>query len=281
MTTTKSDQFRIVDTQSASLKPDSKEISSIDQKVKRSVTDYQAPKLTSQKLTNYADRKKVFGSLAATDVEKKAQSPRDLRFKLNDAVRDSLEIEREEQRAIETRIEKKVEERALLAEKEARERGYQDGLKSGKQEALEGQREILNGKLQEWESFFKECEESKSAIFKENEKFLIDLVFEISKAILLRELAVDREYCLRLSQELVQRLGENDRVKILIAPQDAERVQWLKESLQSLGTKVRDFDIQVSEEVRGGGCKIQSSLNRIDATVETQLKRIAEALKPS
>jgi flagellar assembly protein FliH len=127
-------------------------------------------------------------------------------------------------------------------------------------------------------SLMAELDHLKKDLYSANESFLIGLIFQISKQVLLRELSTDREYVKRLTAHVVEKIGAKDHVRIKINPQDGGLLEQLKEHLKVQIPDLKNVQIEVSEEILSGGCKVETDLSRLNASVETQLSAIEKAL---
>lgn len=244
---------------------------------KLNVSSYSYPRLKETGSIGYEKTKKKFGPLAATDRDRKSKTVKDSKFALNELIRDPLSVEAEERREIERRVNEAIERVKVDAEEAARKIGYDEGFAAGKETAFDQFKSEYKEKYQQFSDFVKQCEEAKEIIFKENEQFLIDLVFQISKTVLLKELSVDRDYILRLAKELVERVGVKENITLKIGRRNKEMIDKLKETLNETFGTLRNLNIEASDGI-DVGCYIETEWNMIDATIESQLKGLADSL---
>lgn len=227
---------------------------------------------------NYQAVKAKYGPLASTDAERNARTVKDRRFSLNPLLRDPLSVEEEERRVMEDKVQARVQTLAEEAKAIAGAKGYEEGLKKGFEEAYHKIQTDSAGSLGKFDQMVEEAEKAKIEIFRANERFLIELVFRIARMVLLRELKTDREYIARLAEELVTRVGVKDNIKIKLNTEDAETIAKLKGGLEKAFGKMNNLNIEISPTVKQGGCQVETEWNAIDASVETQLQGIYEAL---
>ena len=133
-------------------------------------------------------------------------------------------------------------------------------------------------RLQLLESMVTIMESAREEILKANEKFLIDLLMQIAKSIVLRELSTDREYVVRLVRHLVERTGVRENLKIRLHPEDIQTVGMLKEKLEEKLGQVKHLLVEPSTQVPKGGCAIETEWHAIEASVESQIAAISESL---
>jgi flagellar assembly protein FliH len=229
---------------------------------------------------DYAAVKAKYGSLAVTDEDRYAKSAKDNRFSINPLLRDPLAVEQEERRVIDARVREQVEAIREKAYAEGTERGFQEGLKRGHEEAFQKFREEGVERLQALEQLIQSFEGLKTEMFKANEKFLLEAIFRISKMVMLKELAADREYLVRLSRELLDRVGLRDNITIRVSPRDQESLAMLRDELPKAMGELKNLQFEVSDEIQLGGCSIETQWNAIDASIETQLNGIHDSFVP-
>jgi len=118
----------------------------------------------------------------------------------------------------------------------------------------------------------------KKELYSANESFLISLVFQVGKQVLLRELQTDRDYVKRLTAHVVEKVGAKDHVRIRVGRQDAEMMEQIKEHLKLQLPDLKNVQIEASDDLPLGGCKVETDLSRMNASVETQMAAIEKAL---
>lgn len=227
---------------------------------------------------NYAAVKAKFGPLGSTDAERLARSTKDRRFTLNPLLKGSLSVEEEEKRVLEEKVRAQVEAITEEVREKAKSDGYEDGLKKGFEEAYRKVHSDGAKSLVKFDLLLEELEKAKFEIFKANERFLIGLIYQIARMVTLKEISLDKEYLLRVANELIEEVGVKDYVTIRINPQDAETVEMMKQGLQKSHRELSNLNIEASSQVSPGGCQVTTEWNALDSQVEIQLKRIFESL---
>lgn len=244
--------------------------------VARDVQSFDLPKLKQKGQGTYAATKGRFGALAATDTDR--ASRKGGHFNLNSLVRDPLAVDAEEQRVIEERVNARVAAASEEARKAAAQDGYRDGLAKGHEEAFLKFRGEATERLARLEDLIAGFEGAKTEILRANERFVMELVYRIARMICLRELSTDKDFVLRLTRSLIERIGVRDNIRVQIHPDDAASVGMLKEGLEKSLGALKNLNIETSDTVERGGCQVETEWNAIDASVETQLKGIYDSL---
>jgi len=242
------------------------------------VNQFNFGKITRPGAGSYEATKARYGSLAATDEGGAERAQKDKRFSTSPLLRDPLSIEEEEKRVIEERVRFQIEALSEEAKKQGHASGYEEGLKQGHEVAFSQFQVEGAERITRLQSLLQSIETSKIELLKANESFLMELIFRISKMVLLKEISTDKTYLSRLVREAVEKTGVKEFIHIKINPGDAESIEMLKASLETGASPYRSFTIETSPEVALGGCRIETEWNAIDASLDTQLSAIHDAI---
>jgi flagellar assembly protein FliH len=242
-----------------------------------SVSSYQATKL-NQGVSGYRENKAKYGPMAATDQDRNPRDKKDERFRINPASRNLLDIEQEEQRAIDERVRSKIDELKIEALASAQTQGYSEGLEKARLEVIETFRAENQERSEQFAKCIDHFENFKSEIFRANERYLVELICRISRLVILKELSSDQEYLQRLSQHLIERVGIKENIRIRLHPDDFETAGRLREGLEGKLGELKNLKIDSSTQVDRGGCQLETDWNLIDAGLDSQLKAMHDAL---
>ncbi len=220
----------------------------------------------------YREVKKRFGTLASTDAGNPSH------FNLHPAAKKLLGIEKEERSHIEGMVKAEVDARLEELRQEAFQKGFEEGRSEGKTLAEQEHRAQMEPLQNRFSTLISDFEGLKKELHAANESFLISLVFQVGKQVLLRELQTDREYVKRLTAHVVEKVGAKDHVRIRLGRQDAEMMEQIKEHLKIQLPDLKNIQIDAADDISLGGCKVETDLSRMNASVETQLAAIEKAL---
>jgi flagellar assembly protein FliH len=237
------------------------------------IRSFRPKTLSGGQPTDYQEVKQKFGSLSSLDEDTKNPA-----FNLHPASKKSLGIERQEKGRVEELVKSEVEERLSKLRDAAYNEGFETGRLEGAARAEGEHREALKPMLEHFKKLLQEFDEIKKELFHANESFLIQLVFQISKQVLLRELSTDPDYVKRITAAIVEKLGAKENIRIKVSRADAQNLDSIKEYLKAVIPDLRNLQIEASDEVVGGGCKVETDLSRINASVETQFASIEKSL---
>ena len=245
---------------------------------KPTVSEFQFTKLIEKGQGEYTKTTTTYGVMAATDADRVSKTRKDSRFSLNPALRAPLAIEQEERRVIEEKVRARVDTIAQDAKVQAAKEGYQAGLKQGFDEAYKKFQEDGADRLKRFDAFLAATETAKEEIFRENERYLMELVFRTAKMVALKEIAADPDYVQRIARDVLERVGVRENIKIRVSAEQLETAGRLREGLeQSLGA-LKNLTVEASPQVKTGGCIVETQWNSIDATLETQFAGIHDSL---
>ncbi|OIQ81761.1 flagellar assembly protein FliH [mine drainage metagenome] len=158
---------------------------------------------------------------------------------------------------------------------QAHEEGYQAGLKEGA-EAARLQRDAL---LAEEVSQLRELLGPMSAAMRDFDqvmrKEMLALALEISRQMLRQALKVKPELLLPIVQAAMESLPQNSHhLHLHLHAEDAALVRAGMQSEMLLG----GWKIIEDQHISRGGCRIETSVSEIDATVENRWQRLAAML---
>ncbi len=236
------------------------------------IKSFQPRSLSGSGISEYAEVKKKFGSLSSLE-EKDSGS-----FNLHPASKKFLGVEKKEKDHVEGIVRAEVEARV----KEIRDGAYHEGLEMGRKEgfavAESEYRESVRPIQEAFAKLLGEFDSIKKDLYLANESFLVQLVYQISRQILLKELGADREYVKRLLVHVIEKLGAKEHIRVKISKKDFENLEIIKDFLKSQIPDLRNIHIEGTEELGLGGCKVETDLSRINASIENQLGSIEKSL---
>lgn len=229
----------------------------------------------SSQVKDYDAVKQTFGNLASTDLNHNS------RFSLHPDSKKHLGVEDEERNHLESIIAKEVE----LRVQSIRDQAFAEGFKTGHETGNQTAQQAIEAKFQPlWDQFSQlvaEFERIKPEMYAANEKVLVQMIFSTARQLILKDLKADPEYVRRLCIQLIEKMGIRDHLKIKVSKTDQENIESLKEYLKGQYSELKNIQIDASDEVQLGGCKIETNLIRMNASVESQLQAIEASFQGS
>lgn len=203
---------------------------------------------------------------------------RENRFMLSQLAKSAFSITKEEEDLMEKRVEERVESLAQKTREDAFKQGYADGVKDGHEAAFKKAEVETSKRLAQIDLLISAMEKAKLELFEANRQFLMDVVYRVSKMILLKELATDKEYLVRLTRELIEKTGLRDNLIVKIHPSDANAMDHLRAGLVKSFGNLTNLTIELTDQVEAGGCILETEWGAIDATLQTQLGQLLGSL---
>lgn len=159
------------------------------------------------------------------------------------------------------------EEAQSIKEASAKE-GYQEGLNQARAD-IEEMRNTLSAFLG-----------AKQAVFDEVAPYVMEISFDIAKKIIKKEIEQDSSIILDNIQQLLKTLSkEETKITLKVNPVQVSLVKSeVPEMLTNAGLDAKIMVVP-DETIMEGGCLVETTNGVIDATIETQLSVISEALK--
>lgn len=159
------------------------------------------------------------------------------------------------------------EEADAIREAAAKE-GYEEGMKRADEDI-----QMLKSSLT---AFF----DAKQEVFEYIAPDLLEISVDIAKKIIKKEIQEDPTIILENITDLLKSLSkEETRVTLRVNPEQALLVkQRIPEVVSTAGTEAK-VNVIGDETITYGGCMVTTTNGVIDATIETQISIISEALK--
>lgn len=219
--------------------------------------------------------------VAAAAPANRGLPQKDRRFALSAHVQDPAKIEAEARRALDEQVGARLTEELGKTQQGAFDQGFAEGVKQGQAKAHAEATVAAQAELDKLKTLIAAFEGAKAEVYQANERYLLELVFRIGRMLFLKDLSTDKEYLSRLARELVERMGARENIRIRLNPKDAERAAQIKTDLgQSLG-ELRNLSIEADAGIGGGGLEVQTEWSALDASIDTQLKAIHDAITGS
>jgi len=160
-------------------------------------------------------------------------------------------------------------------EKQAHEKGLQEGKIEGKEEVVSQSKIVIEG----IENVLKEITAYKDDFPKIYEKEVIGLIKEISKKVVHVEARMDERVILKNIYKAFDILSDRVEVKLNINPDDLDFVNENRPEFFSNVKGLQSISIEADSDVERGGCFIETEYGNVDARIQTQLDRVESALE--
>lgn len=159
----------------------------------------------------------------------------------------------------------------------ALEKKYEDGLKTGYENAARDLHNNYVKKIKEAEEEFRyllEKIDNKMIDYeKQFEQLVVNLSLEVSKKIVRREIRLDSPIETVLREAMRKILGANN-VKIKIHPDDLKKISNYSDKSFLKDESFDKIKFEEDERIEQGGCVIETEIGNVDSRISTQLNEL-------
>jgi flagellar assembly protein FliH len=177
----------------------------------------------------------------------------------------------------------KIHEQVLEKVKEFQEKAYQEGYDlgqvEGSEKAFQECKTDLLSQLKGLEDLLKRIEDLKVQLLKDNEATLVRLVFLTAKKIALKDLEEHREAVVKILKDVVGEVQSDERVVVRLNAQDLLFIEGLQEKGEQKIESLMRVKFIVDDNIKPGGCLIETEYGNVDATLEERVERTWQTLQ--
>lgn len=148
----------------------------------------------------------------------------------------------------------------------------------GRREGLDSAENNLETAAQALAAAAEEISRLRESLAKNGSQDMLRLVMAVSEQIIRREVAADPKVILTIIENALQSSVRTDQYCIKINPADLDNVTRQKPLFLASISGLKNLSIEADTAISPGGCRIDSDLGDVDATIETQLEAIQKAL---
>jgi flagellar assembly protein FliH len=168
-----------------------------------------------------------------------------------------------------------TQDRIARIEEEAYENGFSQGEKDGFEIG-----EQKGAKLVErLEALLMELQQLPKHIIQQSEKELVDIVFKIAAKVVHQQMKDENNTIATTILDAIYLAAEKKEITLRVNPEDYELVEKLRPEIFSSIRELKTMTVTSDVSVTRGGCLLETARGNIDASIETQLKKISEALE--
>lgn len=165
---------------------------------------------------------------------------------------------------------------AEQVQRETRDQAYRDGLRQAN-EAIEADRQMA---MEQSRQMVEEAERNKFAIMNSTETDMVRLIMAISKKVIVNEIRTRPELIIDIVQQAVSNLDHPDQLRVYVNPQEMQLLvdHLAHERLVIEGNREAPVAVKPDNGITPGGCVVESGGASVDATLETRMNKIEEAI---
>lgn len=212
-----------------------------------------------------------------TLLEKDRRQRREIE-ELGEKLKETEQRVGEEEIRLRGRMMEEAEQARAEAAEKGMEEGYRDGLASSREEIREEVREEFRGRFGEAESLLGSIIESLNAesgrLVDLNAPLMVKLWQAMLERLLRREVEFDSDTTLRVFRELIPRVSDRTRIRILLNPEDREMFLDRGKEFSEIKRAAESFELVADEYIEKGSCLIETNMGVYDASWKCQLEAV-------
>jgi flagellar assembly protein FliH len=179
-------------------------------------------------------------------------------------------------------VETKIRTLLLDAERKAQEleeQAYRKGYEQGQKDGFEvGQRSMSIVK-EHLEGLLPELQALPEMLLTQYRDWLIDTCLNISRRIVRSELGTESSHLSRLIDALLREAVEGHMLTVYVHPDDLDLLEKHIDLKLLAERSGRNFSLKADVKLDRGGCRLESDMQLIDASIEKQFSLIEQTLR--
>src|SRR6056297_2504402 len=148
----------------------------------------------------------------------------------------------------------------------------------GQRDAMSAAAAKLESSAKALAAALKQVDQLRTQMAQNSRDDMLRLVMAIAEQVIQREVSVHADIINQVIAEALKASVRADHSRIKVNPDDLAAVNEHKPLFLASISGLKNLMIEADPAVTAGGCKIESDLGEVDATLETQLAAIRQAL---
>lgn len=158
--------------------------------------------------------------------------------------------------------------------KQAHDQGYKDGFNLGKEEGLNQYNDLIN----DANELIHQATIDYHATIEKSEESIVTLAIHTAEKVIDQQLHENPDHFLPIVSKAIKEIKDQSKVSIYLHPNNYKLVVQQKEELVDALDGDTKLSIYINQELKENDCIIEHPFGQIDASVDTQLMQIREAL---
>ena len=181
--------------------------------------------------------------------------------------------------SIKAAAEEEAKELKENAKQEGHKEGFAEGHKDGIEQALAEQKQAILDANAKAEKTLKDADQEKETYIQQAEKEISDIVFEVAGKILPQHFIDVPQVILPLVQKALQKIKDQPRIVIHVAPAHYDFVLMAKNELQATLEGNGTLEVTSDASLKMGDVFLESPNGDVDARLATQLELVKKAVQ--
>lgn len=199
-------------------------------------------------------------------------------FQIDRIVAQQTGVAEIERASIEERVEREALSRLKELQEQAYKQAYQLGLEEGREKAYKETSDVLAQRLASIESLTASLENLKPELVSFNEAHIVRLAYVMAKKIAMNEIEEKPELILKVVNAAIQGAQSDESVTVRVSQTDLDFIEQSREKLGKEFDSLKRAKFEASENVKPGGCVVETNYGDVDASVEQRVDKLWASL---
>ena len=155
---------------------------------------------------------------------------------------------------------------------------YQAGFEQGEEAGKRLSEQKTESVVRRLESVMEEMANQQANLLRDSEEELVKLAYLISLKLIHREIRQDPSVVLDVVKAGIEKLKRASQLTIHVSPHDFRFIEGHIERLTSFTETETEINIEPSDSIARGGCRIKSNTGEVDATIETMVRKLLDRI---
>lgn len=195
-------------------------------------------------------------------------------FSIAPIVKEHRGVNKQVETEREKRIEDEVQRRVDAIREEAFKSGIDEGIQTGRQEVFDQTRIATDEKLTALTAMVTEVLNTQVKLVENQKTQIYEMVRNLTKWIILRELKDDGKYIHRLLEKLIQEMQIKSNLLIHVDQKNFENMPDVLEAVQEKLGALENVRVETDFDIDGPGIILESDNGIINATMFEQIKSL-------
>ena len=191
-------------------------------------------------------------------------------FKVSSLVEEHRGLKDQAEAEYEARVRAEVDMRVAAIQEEAFKVGFDEGISQGRAEIFDEMRSVVDQKLDNFSQMVTDVLKTQEDILDLQKKEIYELLKNLTKWIILRELKEDGEYVERLFEKLLVEIQARSNLLVLVNEDKFKAMPEILEHVNAKLGQLKNVRVEIDSSVDPLGLIIESDNGIINATMAEQ-----------
>ncbi len=199
-------------------------------------------------------------------------------FVMSDVLRKTTGVEKIEKNTEEQKIEAAVLAKISEIQKQAYDEGFKLGYEEGNKEAFEKKSQELQVGIDEIQKLLESFNDLKKELVQQNERHIITLIYNLAEKIAFDQIEKKPEVIMNIITKAIEQAQLEEDIHVSVSSEQLHFIEQLRQSQQEKFEVLKNVKITGSDEIKPGGCVIETNYGVIDAQVHERTEKLWQEL---